>query len=80
MFVEVEFSIPSDKFAKFKELADGLSKSVPETIELCMYEKLDELLDTVTNNRPDGETTRESILGADLTETFNQEVAGSDDS
>jgi len=44
VLVDLEVSLPLDKFKQIKELADSLEKTVPETIELCLYERCEDLL------------------------------------
>lgn len=70
MYVQIEFSVPTERIAQFKELGKSLEKSVPEVIELCMYEKLEELLDEAKNNVPENPID----LKQDLLYTFNSHV------
>lgn len=55
LLVDIVVSLPEDRIFRFKKLAEELSKTVPETMELCMFEKCDEYLDMFENNKPNKE-------------------------
>lgn len=55
LYVDIEHQILQEDFFKFKELADLLHKSLKDTIEMCMFEKRDELLQMLKHNIPEKE-------------------------
>jgi len=53
VYADIEHQIEAQELVKFNELAKHLGKELQETIEICMFEKRDELLDQFINNVPD---------------------------
>lgn len=66
IMVDIEFSLEAHELKKFKELAEELNLSVPETMVLCMTERRDQYLDNFENNTP---TSQEKSLTEEFRDT-----------
>lgn len=73
---DVELSIPQDRMVQFKELSDLVNKPVPEVIEICMYTKLEDLLQLYKENVP---TEQQENKVVDKNKNNDAEVNDKDD-
>lgn len=60
ILIDIEISLEAEQLSLFDDLAKEWGKTIPETIEKCMFEKRDEYLDMFKNNIPEEEKDSES--------------------